>query len=459
MTYQMKSRLLTILLALTFCLEFCSCNTIEQDSNQGVEKVAVTLVYGDGKNGTQVVEVEKGKQTCEPSYIPVKTGYTFAGWCTDEAATVYFDFDNSIINEDMTLYAAYSRDIVLTDKGKVARVTGATLSGESLPNPNNTHLRWNLGGTDLGIIWEMGNGEYGILFGDSYGSDFKPVGGGPGAASDWRSNVLAFSENTDLDNGLKFKSMLVNKYRPDRALPVIERENYFSFTYIPTAAVELNGKQYMHYMYWEVGNAIRADQNYSSIYCSEDYGQTWSSCRGKISFDTDSYFAMAGYAKKPGDEYCYMLGAQSGRGYRRSSAKLARFKYDNILNKTEYEFRNGGKREWIKGKESQATTVLDGTVGELSVMYLEEYSRFLVLYFDSEEYAICYRSAARMQGPWSKERVLCSGRNSKYAQLYGSYIHPLSAKKGSSTIYWTMSQWQPYNVFLMKADVKYAPEY
>ena len=100
--------------------------------------------------------------------------------------------------------------------------------------------------------------------------------------------MLAFSENTDLDNGLKFKSMLVNKYRPDRALPVIERENYFSFTYIPTAAVELNGKQYMHYMYWEVGNAIRADQNYSSIYCSEDYGQTWSSCRGKISFDTDS---------------------------------------------------------------------------------------------------------------------------------------------------------------------------
>lgn len=65
----MKSRLLTILLALTFCLEFCSCNTIEQDSDEGVEKVAVTLVYGDGKNGTQVVEVEKGKQTCEPSYI------------------------------------------------------------------------------------------------------------------------------------------------------------------------------------------------------------------------------------------------------------------------------------------------------------------------------------------------------------------------------------------------------
>lgn len=453
----MKRNLFIAILSVLICFELCSCRTIEADSPS--DYAVVTLVPQDGTSQSKTVKVEKGKTTVEPSYIPVRTGYTFAGWCIDEAGTVPYDFEHTVVDADFTLYASYSRDIILTDKGKVARVTGASLSGENIANPNNTHINWNLGGTDLGIIWEMKDGEYGILFGDSYGSDFVPVGGGPGAASDWRSNVLAFSDNSDLENGLKFKSMLVNAYRPNRALPVIERENYYGFTYIPTAAVELNGKQYMHYMYWEVGTTVRADQNYSSIYCSEDMGQSWSSCRGKISFATDSYFAMVGYAKKPGDDYCYMLGAQSGRGYRKSTAKLARFKYDSILDKSEYEFWNGGKKQWIKGKESDATTVLDGTVGELSVMYLEEYDRFLALYFDSEEYAICYRSAARMQGPWSKERVLCSGWNSKYAQLYGSYIHPLSAKKGSETIYWTMSQWQPYNVFLMRADVDFAPEY
>lgn len=451
----MKTSILTVFFLFAALL---SCTPGNGPAGDDSRMATITLDPLTVAGASRQEKVIRGQVTTEPSYIPQKTGYTFAGWCTDREAQEPFDFESTVIDEDITLYASYSRDIVLKDKGKVARVTGASLSGETFPNPNSTHLRWNLGGTDLGIIWEMGNGEYGVLFGDSYGSDFAPCGGGPGRASDWRSNVLAYSDNTDLDNGLKFKGMMVNENRPDRALPVIERENYFAFTYIPTAAIELDGKQYMHYMYWEVGNTTRADQNYSSIYCSEDYGRSWSSCRGKISFATDSYFAMVGYAKKPGDEYCYMLGAQSGRGYRKSTAKLARFRYGDILDKSSYEFWNGGKRQWIKGKESQATTVLDGTIGEFSVMYLEEYGRFLVLYFDSEAYAICYRSAARMQGPWSKERVLCKGQDSRYAQLYGSYIHPLSGKKGADTIYWTMSQWQPYNVFFMKAEVEYAPE-
>lgn len=450
---------ISVMLALTLMLLASGCSTLDDGLNDDTEKVTITLMPMDGTGLSKEESVPKGEISGEPAYIPNgRKGYTFAGWCVDEECTQPFDFAGTAIEEDMTLYASYSRDIILTDRGKVSRVTGASLAGEGIPNPNETHTRWNLGGTDLGIIWDMGNGEYGILFGDSYGADFRPVGGGPGAAGDWRSNVLAFSDNTDLENGLKFKGMLVAKGRPDRAVPVIERENYYSFTYIPTAAIELDGKQYMHYMYWEVGTTVRADQNYSSIYVSEDYGQTWSSCRGKISFDTDSYFAMVGYAKKPGDGYCYMLGAQSGRGYRKSSAKLARFRYDDILDKSSYEYWNGGKRQWIQGKESQATTLLDGTVGELSVMYLEEYDRFLTLYFDSDKYAVCYRSAARMQGPWSEERVLCSGWEPEYTQLYGSYIHPLSARKGSEKIYWTISQWQPYNVFFMEADVDYAPE-
>lgn len=83
-------------------------------------------------------------------------------------------------------------------------------------------------------------------------------------------------------------------------------------------------------------------------------------------------------------------------------------------------------------------------------MWFEKYRRWIVLYFDQEKYAICYRSAACINGEWSEERILVSGAD--YPQLYGSYIHPASA--GSDDLYYTMSEWVPYNVFLMRASIR-----
>lgn len=439
------------LILLAALCAFVSCSGTSGKENGPLEpdnasKVKLTLHNG---NDTRVVSVEKGVVLgSEPSWRPRQQGRLFKGWFRDPAAKDFFDFEKEQLEGPIDLYAGFVREITLSDKGKVARVTGNSWN-ESLPNPNQTARKWNLGGTDLGIIWEMSDGKYGVVFGDSYASDFVAGVGGPGAASDWRSNVLGFSENTDLENGLKFTSMY--HHRDGEAAALIERENYYGFTYIPTSAICLNGTEYVHFMYWEVGSRDRVKENYSSFIKSSDCGKTWERCKGEISFSYDSYFCMVGLGKKEGDPYCYMMGAQSGNGYRQSTAKLARFTYDNILNKSQYEYWNSGKGEWIRGKEDQASTVLDGTVGELSLMYLDKYEQWLTMYFDAEKYAICYRTAARPQGPWSEERIICAGRD--YPQLYGSFIHPYSAKSGSQDIYWTMSQWAPYNVFLMKSTI------
>ena len=411
--------------------------------------IEITLSANDGTGLTRIERVEPGVAMPEPKWVPdSRAGYTFAGWFEDEACRMPFDFDRTV-DAPLTLYAGYSRDIVLTDGGKVARVTGATPAGETLPNPNRTHERYSLGGTDLGILWEIAEGRYGLFFGDSYGPDFVPVpGGGPGGARDWRSNVLAFTENTDLQNGVIFSGMLTDPGNPGRACEIVPRPGDRAFTPIPTAAIALDGVQYMHYMYWQVGTDD-APENYSSIYRSSDDGRTWTSCRDRVVFDRTSNFGMIGYAKRDG--WCYMVGTHIGRS---SSARLARFRYADILDKSKYEYWNGYQRRWIRGNEQSATVILDGTVGELSVAYLERFGRWLVLYFDAERYAICYRSAARLNGPWSAERVLASGW--VYPQLYGSYIHPAST--ASDELYYTMSAWQPYNVFLMKATVSYAGE-
>ena len=52
-------------------------------------------------------------------------------------------------------------------------------------------------------------------------------------------------------------------------------------------------------------------------------------------------------------------------------------------------------------------------------------------------------------GPWSVGLPLVSGR--AYPGLYGAYMHPWTLEDGGETVYFTMSRWGPYSVFLMRA--------
>ena len=93
----------------------------------------------------------------------------------------------------------------------VARLTGTPLPEEELISPNSTVQQWNIGGTDLGIIWEQDPGKYGIFFGDSYGRNFKPFGPKPNdATGEWRCNFLAFSTDTYLNDGLSFSGVVTD---------------------------------------------------------------------------------------------------------------------------------------------------------------------------------------------------------------------------------------------------------
>ena len=40
---------------------------------------------------------------------PVRAGYVFGGWYTDEACTEAFDFENAVVTEDLTLYAKWTK--------------------------------------------------------------------------------------------------------------------------------------------------------------------------------------------------------------------------------------------------------------------------------------------------------------------------------------------------------------
>ncbi|RYE16881.1 MAG: hypothetical protein EOP45_16720 [Sphingobacteriaceae bacterium] len=55
--------------------------------------------------------------------------------------------------------------IKLSNVKKISRVTGVSLPGETLPNPNKTAEKYDVAGTDLGIMWALDKSRIGIFFG------------------------------------------------------------------------------------------------------------------------------------------------------------------------------------------------------------------------------------------------------------------------------------------------------
>ena len=327
---------------------------------------------------------------------------------------------------------------------RIARVTGTSMSGETFPNPNNTAVKWNVGGTDLGVIWEMDPGKYGIFFGDTFGRDFAPNNSNPGPnGGSWRSNVLAYSNDSNLDDGLSFSGMATDERGDAREIIYGKKDSSGNgeLTSIPTAAIRANGIDYVHY--FNIKTWTGWVTNYSGMYKSIDNGITWSKC-ADISFSSYSNFGQAGYFKKDG--YVYMIGTQTGRD---SNARLARFSESDIENQENYEYWNSSSNQWIKGDENSATNIIEDKVGELSFIYNQKHKKWIIAYFNADRYNITMRTADNITGPWSEPYELAAG--SEYAQLYGSYFHPISVN--SENLYFLMSMWLPYNVFLMKVEL------
>lgn len=332
----------------------------------------------------------------------------------------------------------------LRNVSRIARVTGKPLANEILPNPNNTAGKWNVGGTDLGIIWEMEPQTYGVFFGDTFGQDFVPNATSPGPnGGSWRSNVLAFSNDIQLDDGFTFSSMTTDNSGNAREIVPggKDQSGNGNLTSIPSAAIRANGADYVHY--FNIKNWTGWITNHSGLYKSVDKGQTWKKCETVV-FPASSNFGMAGYFKKDG--YVYMIGTHAGRN---NPAYLARFKEADIENTGKYEYWNSAGGQWITGDESNASIIINDKVGELSFIYNTKHKKWIIAYFNETRYNITMRTADNITGPWSNPYELASGN--QYAQLYGSYFHPLSAS--GDNLYFLMSMWMPYNVFLMKAEL------
>ncbi|HJT03419.1 MAG TPA: DUF4185 domain-containing protein, partial [Pseudonocardiaceae bacterium] len=123
---------------------------------------------------------------------------------------------------------------------RVAVITGA----ESI---NATEARYQVKGTDLGIMWADDRGQILAAFGDTFGSHWGGPGTGFGnpAEVDWRSNTLARSSDRNPAGGMSFTDFVAD--RPGHAkelLPSLKRDR-IEISKIPTGGINVGGRNYL----------------------------------------------------------------------------------------------------------------------------------------------------------------------------------------------------------------------
>ncbi|MGG6311915.1 DUF4185 domain-containing protein [Paenibacillus macerans] len=320
----------------------------------------------------------------------------------------------------------------------ISRVTGTAPEGETMPNPNRTDVNYQITGTDLGIVWDKGGGQYFVLFGDTNGH-------GP---NDWRSNTLAISSDQNLEDGLAFDTMIQDM--PGHAKEVLpsKKIDFDEITVIPTAGVTVGNRHYIHYMsvnHW--GPAGVWYTNYSGIAYSDDNGTTWTKHpTARWTNNTTNWnnkFQMAAFLKDGG--YVYMYATPNGRF---GDIYLARVPENGLLNINDYRYWDGNG--W-SASQSAARAVAGGVAGELSVAYNRHFGRYIMTYLNEHRQAIVMRDAPTPSGPWSGEKILVPGDFTGLGQ-YNAFIHPLS--NNGTTMYFIMSTWYPdYNTHLMKTTL------
>lgn len=350
-------------------------------------------------------------------------------------------------------------------------------------SPNRTFSRFAISGTDLGISWDNGTGQTLMAFGDTFG-DCAVRG------QQWRHNVLLRTDDSDLANGISvpdaragdaLSGSVVTADAPRFARQLIPAlgVSAVEVTTIPTAAIALptpggGFRQYINYMSvrsW--GSAGHWVTNFSAIAYSDDNGQTWTTDENTILVNAPVTLALPGalrsvqpnngkfqqnaYFRGHGvdSDHVYQLGTPNGRF---GSGFMARFRPEDILDLSKYEYWAGSARGWVTDLDTVAddgsAIVVAAPVTEASVSWSPYLNKYLMLDGDN---GIRIRTATAPQGPWSAAFTLV---DPGAVVLYGPMLLPQSpALRGTGKqLYFNASRWDDYNVMLIGSDLSKVPK-
>jgi hypothetical protein len=328
---------------------------------------------------------------------------------------------------------------------------------------NDTGKRWGVEGTDLGHMFMVGP-RMAMTFGDTFGAppaaDFYSV-----PHTDWRSNVIASIDPPATPAlGLRFRGMITDRPGHAKELIASKKVKGVQETVIPTYGIATGPKnatmnlQYMSVQSFDQPGHWRLTG--SGIASSTDGGVTWKD-QPTARWPANSKFGQVAYVRPggpddpkapvpagstPGDTV-YVYGIPGGRY---GDLSLAKVPAAQLTDAAAYRYWNG--TAWVAG-EANATPVIKGPVGELSVRWSSYYKQWIMMYLVDDTGEIVLRTAPSPTGPWSAGQVVTTTK--QFPKAYAPYITP--RWNDGPDIWFTMSQFTTYRVELMKTRLSVLP--
>jgi hypothetical protein len=316
-------------------------------------------------------------------------------------------------------------------------------------SPNNTLARFAISGTDLGIMWDNGAHQVLMAFGDTSGYCSVPN-------HQWRYNTLMRSQDGSLANTVSVASSPLWARGISKQIINSTRWAPSETGIIPTAGVSVGQTQYLNFMSirsWDANGAWTT--NYSATAVSPDNGERWGIYPGSVRTNSpdsipgvgfvpgNQNFQQAAFLRPgPGDPYLYMYGTPAGRG---GSAYVARVRPSEVPDLTKYEYWSTDNMAWVPNNPAAATPVIPGPMGEMSAQFNTYLKQYLVLYCNGGN-DVVMRTSPTPQGPWGPEQLLVPSMQFP-GGIYAPFLHPWSTGR---ELYFNLSEWQAYNVMLMK---------
>ncbi len=331
-------------------------------------------------------------------------------------------------------------DLLLDGVSQLAPV--AQLTGTDSINRTD---KYGVYGCDLGSMFQDDDRTY-FLFGDTFGPRSPSQVGAGG--ENWRSNTMAWSTTTNPENGITFDGWITDTAGTAVELLSSRKVDHDEITVIPTNGVAANGALYIFFMsvrHW--GAPGSWDCNYSGIARSTDSGHTWTKL-AQPRWPGGSNFIQTAIWKQ-GDDLL-IWGIPSGRHGGAALMKVPEKEIETAASYRYFAGVQGGRPKWSADMRD-AVVIVDAPVGELSVAWNAYLGRWIMTYLNEHSHNLEIREGPEPWGPWGPARMLVAAR--RYPALYGAFMCPGFTAEGGKVIYFTMSQFGPYNVFLMRANL------